>query len=204
MKKFISIILVMVFVFCFAACGVKEDDPAQNSSVENKSNDIKTAVLKGEIPELQLSLGDSVEDLENYYDQLETQIEESHEDGEGHVHNDNDIYMNISRGTLSVTYEIGTEKYYYEKEKRDEGISVICSLDAAFGFNNGTSRTDVEARLADLNTKSLQAGDDELYFVPLADALILRYTEGDYQLDFYFNNNQLVATVLRNTKNWTI
>ena len=204
MKKFISIILVMVFVFCFAACGVKEDDPAQNSSVENKSNDIKTAVLKGEIPELQLSLGDSVEDLENYYDQLETQIEESHEDGEGHVHNDNDIYMNISRGTLSVTYEIGTEKYYYEKEKRDEGISVICSLDVAFGFNNGTSRTDVEARLADLNTKSLQAGEDELYFVPVPDALILRYSEGDYQLDFYFTDNQLVATVLRNTKNWTI
>ncbi len=203
MKKVLCLLLAALFVFSFAACKV-EQEPEQSSSLQNKSNEIKTAVLKGEIPELRLALGATVQDLENYYDDLETQIEESHEQGEGHVHDEHDIYLNISQGTLSVTYEIGSEKYYYEKEKRENGISVICSLDTAFGFKNGTSRTDVEARLADLKTKSLQAGEDELYFVPLSDALILRYTEGDYQLDFYFNDNQLVATVLRNTKNWTI
>ncbi len=202
MKRVLCFLLTFVFLFSFVAC--KDENPEVTSSVENKSNDIKEAVLKGEIPELKLSLGDSVEDLENYYDQLEAQIEESHEEGEGHVHDEHDIYMNISSGELSVTYEIGTEKYYYEKEKSDEGISVICSLEAAFGFVNGTSRSDIEARLADLNTQSLQAGEDELYFAPLSDALILRYTEGDYQLDFYFSDNQLVATVLRDTENWTI
>ena len=84
------------------------------------------------------------------------------------------------------------------------GISVIVSTDDAFGFKNGSSRKDVEDRLSSLKTQKLNAGEDELYFVPLSEALILRYVSGKYQLDFYFYENALVATVLRDTENWTI
>ena len=185
------------------ACG-NGDSSEPTSSVEDLSSEVVGYVLKGAIPELKFAIGASVDDLEDYYNDIESQIQSSHEGGEGHVHDEHDMYMNISSGELSVTYEIGTQKYYYEKSKKEKGISVICSLGDAMGFKQGTSRSDVEKRLSGIETTSLEAGEDELYFVPIAEALVLRYIDGDFQLDFYFNDNQLVATVLRNTKNWTI
>ena len=203
MKRILTLSLVFVFLFCFVACG-NGDSSEPTSSVEDLSSEVVGYVLKGAIPELKFAIGASVDDLEDYYNDIESQIQSSHEDGEGHVHDEHDMYMNISSGELSVTYEIGTQKYYYEKSKKEKGISVICSLGDAMGFKQGTSRSDVEKRLSGIETTSLEAGEDELYFVPIAEALVLRYIDGDFQLDFYFNDNQLVATVLRNTKNWTI
>ena len=205
MKKLLALILCLLLALSFAACSksngpVSSDDTA---SVADKSEEFARAVGEGKIPEIKFALGDSVDDLREHYNELCEDMEENHESG-GHVHTDSDILLNKSEGELSVTYEISTEKYYYEKAKRKNGISVICSLEDAFGFKQGTSRTDVEAALASLTLTALNAGEDELYFVPIAEAIVLRYKNEGKQLDFYFSSNELVAAVLRDTANWTI
>lgn len=203
MKKLIAFSLVLCIAFSFVACGKGDNSSDTSDTVADKSSEVAAAVESGKIPEMKFALGGSIDDLSDHYDNLEKQMNEAHT-GEGHVHTDSDIMLNVSKGELSVTYEIGEEKYYYERAKRDNGISVVCSLSDAFGFAQGTLKSDIEAALPSLELSSLQAGEDELYFVPLAEAIILRYKKGAMQLDFYFNNNELVATVLRNTENWTI
>ena len=201
MKKLIAVLISFVFLFSFAACGGKEG--SESKSDESIKTVVTEAITQGKIPEVKYALGTSTKEIDKYYADIEKQMKESHE-GDGEVHSDHDIMLNSMEGNLSYTYEIGVEKYFYEKAKKSEGISVICTLEDAFGIKQGTSKSDVEAALAGLELKTVQAGEDELYFVPLTEAIVLRYKSGEYKLDFYFSNNELVATVLMNTENWTI
>lgn len=202
MKKIIALLLVVCFIFSFAACKGNEDSGASDE-IADKSSDVAANVVAGKIPELKFAIGAAVADVDNYYKDIENQMEEGHE-GAGHVHTDEDMLLSAVEGYLSFTYEIGDAKYFYEKAKKDKGISVVCSLGDAFGIKQGAVKSEVEAALSELELKTVQAGDNELYFVPLIEAIILRYKNGNMQLDFYFSNNELVATVLRNTENWTI
>lgn len=201
MKKIIAILISLVFLFSLAACGDKEAPKTEGD--EALKNSIAESVSVGKIPEVKYAIGTASEEIDKYYADIEKQMEEAHE-GDGNVHSDDDMMLNSMEGYLSYTYEIGTEKYFYEKAKKAAGISVICSLEDAFGIKQGTSKSEVEAALTGLELQTLQASEEELYFVPLIEAIVLRYKSGDYRLDFYFSNNELVATVLINTKNWTI
>ncbi len=202
MKKIIAVLLAMSFIFAFAGCTKKEEAPAPTSSVENRSSEIAEAVAAGGIPEAEYKLGEKVSTLSERYNEI---INEQYNAPEGgHVHGDGDIYYDRLEGDLSVSYAFGKFRYYYEKEKSKNGVSVVVSTDDAFGFKQGSSRKDVEDRLSSLKTEKLNAGEDELFFVQSSEAIILRYKSGKYQLDFYFYNNELVATVLRDTENWTI
>ncbi len=203
MKRIICSVLCLIFVFGLFGCSKKEGNDNQPQSTNNLSSAVAEAVAEGKIPEMKFGLGDSIDELKDYYDETYNKLEEEHQEG-GHVHSESDVLLNISQGNLSVTYEIGGEKYYYERAKRPKGISVTCSLTDAFGIKHGTLKNEVEATLCDLELKSLAAGEDELYFVQLTEALILRYKENNHTVDFYFSNNVLVATVLRDTDNWTI
>ena len=202
MKKLIAVLLALSFVFAFAGCK-KEDAPAPTSSVENRSDEIAEAVAAGGIPEAEYKLGEKISTLSERYNEIINEQYNTPTDG-GHVHGENDIYYDRTEGELSVSYAFSKFRYYYEKAKSTNGVSVVVSTDDAFGFKNGSSRKEVEDRLSSLKTEKLNAGEDELYFVPISEALILRYKSGKYQLDFYFYNNELVATVLRDTENWTI
>ena len=203
-KRILAVILAIMMLVGLAACK-KNDDTASSdtNTLPDKSSDIAAAVAEGKIPELEFKLGDEISVLRDRYNELYSDMQDAHT-GEGHVHDDGDVLLDMSEGNLSVTYNIGTASYYYEKEKKQSGIAVVCSLQDAFGFKQGTSRSDIEGSLASLSLKSLNAGEDELYFVPIPDAIVLRYKKDGRQLDFYFSDNELVATVLRDLNNWTI
>ncbi len=204
MKKLFTVILAVLMLFSLAACGGKDDTETPSApAIPDKSDEVAAAVSEGRIPELEFKLGDSTSDLRTRFNELLEDMEDAHEGG-GHVHNDGDILLDKSEGELSMTYTVGTAGYYYEKEKSKNGIAVLLSLEDAFGFKQGTPRADVETALAKLSLKSLNAGEDELYFVPIPEAIILRYKKDGRQLDFYFSDNELVATVLRDLNNWTI
>ncbi len=203
MKKLLSLVLCLLLLLCFSACSKTEEGDASSAPSEDLSASVEAAVSEGRLPEAKFSLGTEISELKEYYNELEKQMEENHRE-DGHMYSDEDMLLAISEGTLSVTYEIGNEKYYYEKAKKSKGVAVVCSLADAFGIKHGTSKAEVEAKLSGLELKSVTAGEDELYFLPLSEALILRYKKGNHTLDFYFSNNELVATVLRNTDNWTI
>ncbi len=208
MKRIVALILSLVFVLSFVGCKGKKDEGGPSggpfASAEDKSADVVNGVEQGKIPEYPLTLSTTFQELYDYYYQLEAELQASHETGDGHVHHGDDIYMGIVKKEVYAYYEIDTTRYYYIRESNPTMVSAICTYGDAFGFKQGTSRAEVEASLASIEIKNLTAGEDELLFIPVQEALIIRYTQGDYQLDFYFSDNQLVATVLLDTKNWTI
>ncbi len=202
MKKIVSLMLCLLMVIGIVGCG-KTEGEKEEEKPQNVSAEFKTNVTAGKIPEVKFAVGTAASELDKYYSDTEKAMEEAHNGG-GEVHSDDDMLLSSVEGFSTHTYEIGSEKYFYEKSKKDKGVSVICSLGDAYGFKHGTSKADVEAALEGLELQTLKAGESELYFVPLIEAVILRYTEGDIRVDFYFNNNELVATTLLNFKNWTI
>lgn len=205
MKKIIAILLALTFVFAFVGCK-KEEAPADVSSVENRSDEIASAVAEGKIPEAEYKLGEKTSTLSNRYTEIVNEQYQHPEEG-GHVHGDGDVYYDRTEDEETVCYAFDSKFiYYYQKDKSDKGVSAIISYDDAFGFKQGSSRKDVEDRLSSLKTQKLNAGENELYFLRNGDGnyIVLRYVSGKYQLDFYFYENALVATVLRDTENWTI
>ena len=98
MKKLTAILLTIILAFMFTACGDKNEQPETDDTTKNSVAD---SVLKGEIPEVEHALGTSVEDIEEYYNNLEKQMEESHE-GEGHVHDDTDILLNKKADQIAL------------------------------------------------------------------------------------------------------
>lgn len=204
MKKIFCLMLALVFVFSFAGCG--NGDETDTSSVASRAAEIEEYIKKGSIPEIPFAVGTDVDDVEDYYNDMMEQLEAEHSDDEGHIHSDDDIYFEVTKGNLSVTMDTGKMKYFYEKAKKSKGVSVILTFEDAFGFEvMYTTKNDIEEALSGLSGKTLSATEDDLYFLSYAsEAIILRYEIDRYRLDFYFDDNTLMATVLQNTENWTI
>ncbi len=201
MKRFFAALLVFLLLFTLVGC--KKDN--KDGVTEDRGQEITAQVEKGSIPEVTFAVGSGIDEVTDYYEELIANMEEEHQEG-GHVHGEDDVYYNVYEGNLAVEITTGKMSFYYEKSKKAKGISVIKTTEDAFGFKTSvTTKNEIEQALTSLNGKTVVATEDDLYFLPYAEeSLVLRYNIGKYQLDFYFNENILVTTVLLNTENWTI
>lgn len=203
MKKIISILMALVFVFSFAACGGKTKD---TSSVIDKGNEIKALLEKGKLDGVDFPLGTDNKVIREHYEDLIDALESAHSSQGGHIHTGEEVMFEVMEGSKTITMDAGNTKFFYEKAKKNNGISVICTFKDVYGFVVGeTTKNEIEESLASLNGKTVIATEDDLYFLSVVSkAIILRYSVGDFQLDFYFSDNTLIAAVIMNTKNWTL
>lgn len=203
MKKIISILMALVFVFSFAACGGKTKD---TSSVIDKGNEIKALLENGKLDGVDFPLGTDNKVIREHYEDLIDALESAHSSQGGHIHTGEEVMFEVMEGSKTITMDAGNTKFFYEKAKKNNGISVICTFKDVYGFVVGeTTKNEIEESLASLNGKTVIATEDDLYFLSVVSkAIILRYSVGDFQLDFYFSDNTLIAAVIMNTKNWTL
>ena len=189
MKKIISITLAFFIALWFVGC-------KPNTTKTNHTTDVEYYAKLGKIKEVEFSLGTQEKDLSDHY-------------GDGKIIDagDHEHYVELNRieGNKTVRLDAGNLLFYYEKAKKEKGISAIISFDTAYDFEVGIAMpADIQNAITAKGTLT-DATPEQLYFLPASDsdAKVLSYTFDNIRLDFFFINDFLSATVLTDTNNWT-
>lgn len=174
-----------------AACGRKtEEESSSLPDVSSYDVDVLQFAGQGQIPELPVKLGDSVGES-----QQETAV--SGEEAAPETSSD------TSDGEPGKI--LGSEAaFYYQKDKADEGISMLVSFGTSYGFQTGIAMPDdVKNAISDDCLEGIPTAE-ELFFLPATPdhCTRLRYSTGDYQLNFYFVDDFLSAVTLLKEKDW--
>lgn len=189
MKKLFSALLCFVLLFSLAACGNKE---------KNKSEakvDLEYYVKLGQIPECKYKLGDNADTVTN---ELSAEYEKAGEAGE-------DAVFEVTEGEKTVRIDSGDFLYYYEKEKKDAGISYIVSLDSAYGFASGTPLLEVTNSLKGFDYTEEAADDNNTFFLlGTQNPTVLKYSFDKNSVLFVFDENSLCAVAVYSTENWNV
>lgn len=187
MKRIIGLFLCLIFIFTvFAGCNGNKDNDKITSDV-----DVEYYAKLGKMPECQFSLGADV-------DEVDEKLKE--------IYNDSDeAYYYVIKGENSVLIDGGTFMYYYEKEKKDKGVSLIVNNDTAYGFEGGTFNIEITEALADYEYEEITDIEDELFFLKSFEGVSgIKYTFGDNIVIFAFSDNALTATAIYSIENWTL
>lgn len=189
MKKLLVLFLTVLFVLSFAGCKDKNGKDAPKVKTEGE-----TAVESGNIPDLSFQLGSDPDNIEDFYEDYISKNEGT------------DEYIVEQEGELTVLLETNSVKYYYEKEKEDNGIGFIAVLSDCLGYERGVMMPeDIQNEFVATGTLS-DATEEEMFFLPAYEenCKVLKYDFGRYKLEFYFVNDFLSATVIYDSENWTV
>lgn len=189
MKKIFCFLLSLLMIISFAACG-KDKEKKKTATV-----DIEYYAKLGVIPECNYKLGESVDTIKNA---LSSEEQSAVSAGEEYVYN-------VTEGEKSVRIDNGSFSYFYEKDKKDGGISYIAAFDKAYGFETGTSILDVKDALTGFDYTEEAADDSNAFFLMgMENGTIMKYTFGSTVIMFVFQDNELFAAAVYNKDNWTI
>ena len=189
MKKIISIFICAVMLFSFAACG-RGDDSSDTAAV-----DIEYFAGLGEIPDCPYRLGKNIDELQNT---LSAEEKAAVEAGEEYV------YL-VTEGEKTVQINNGAYLYYYEKDKKENGVSYIAALNSAYGFENGASVLEVKEALSGFEYTEEDADSDNVFFIlGFSGGSVLKYTFDNIVIMFVFEDNMLCAAAIYDTDNWTL
>lgn len=206
MKKLLCIVLSLTLL-CFAGCS-GDDSSSSDSSIDNS---VKQSVAEGKLGEIKYGLGADVTEVKEYYSGLVDEYEaihtgdnagEGHED-EAHVHDPNDElqipYYDEDEDDGYTEIDVLTARFYYETDNEDKGITAIATDVDIFGFTMGiTTKQEVEEAVG-TDGETFNATADEIRFLafPTEPLIILRYELENCYLDFYFYDNAIVTTLIR-------
>lgn len=189
MKKIFCLMLSILMIASFAACGKDKDDK------KTAEVDIEYYAELGEIPECNYKLGADPEEIKSA---LLSEEQAAVSAGEEYAYN-------VTEGEKSVRIDNGEFSYFYEKGKENEGVSYIAAFDKAYGFETGTSVLDVKESLAGFDYTEEPADDSNAFFLMgVENGTVMRYTFDSTNIIFIFQDNELFAAAIYNTDNWTI
>ena len=178
MKKIFSFLLVLTVVFSFSACGKKKDKAAENKV------DLEYYAELGADPD------EMVEKLTAAESSAEAAGEE--------------YPFAVTEGEKTVRIDNGDFVYYYEKAKKDKGISYIIATNKGYGFEGGASILEIKNALPELEYTEEDVNDSNSFFLMGAiDGSVLKYTFKNRVISFFFSENELTAVTLYDTDNWT-
>lgn len=179
MKRLVCLLLALVFVFSFTACGKKGEEKDENIV------DIEYYAKLGQIPECEYSLGAEVEKVKS---ELEAAAEESE-----------DKMYQLEEGEESTLIYDGTHNYYYENDKQDKGISYIASYDKAYGFEIGEVSVTIKKALGDIEFTEEPLSKDNAFFIFGAqNGSVIKCEFENRTVMFVFDDNALCATAVYN------
>lgn len=193
MKKIIALLLVFSMVFCFIGC---KDEEGNNSSTYEI--DINYYVSAGMISEAKYALGLDPDEIEKEAEQGSG--EHNHEGGDGHE----DIIEYQKFGDKEV-YSVNGFYYCYKSGKESDGISCIIGTDTVFGFTVGlSSKYEINSAISNMKPETSVASSKEFFYMPFAleNMEKLSVSSGKNVLNFYFENDVLIAVSLYNGDKW--
>ncbi len=182
MKRIISILLSLLLLFSFTACG---DD----SNGKGDIADLSYFVKLGQIPECEYKIGDSV-------DTVNSDLKKAAETSE-------DAVYDFVEGEENALIDGGLYSYYYKKANAQKGISYIVSYDTAFGFEIGTLSVEIEDAYEDIKFTQEEINDKNSFFLfGNPEGKVLKAEISDYTVSFLFVENALCATAIYITNDW--
>ncbi|HHW46028.1 MAG TPA: hypothetical protein GXX17_03840 [Clostridiales bacterium] len=204
LKKYVAVLFALILVLGIAGCNNKNTETSSDITSSRVEHTVDVAYLagKGQIPELPVKLGNSVDMVEVLYSQ-ESSVTETTEDG---FDDHDDVQLEIVKGEKTVKIAAGAANYYYLKENEENGISVLVNFDKSYDFEVGIAMIDdIRNAVEGEGTLSVPT-EEEMFFFPVApdNCQKLSYEIGAYRLDFYFVDDFLAATVLTDTVNWKL
>ncbi len=191
MKKIIALLLALLMIFTLSACGKEEEkDKTAKATIDSYAE-------KGEIPEIKVSLGTTVDKVKEVFPAPSNDVDEENKD----------VLLGETEGTLAVCLETFNASFYYEKANIEHGISVIAVTGGSvFGLElgNTTTKSDITSKLEAKYTESI-ATPEQQYFLPgySENCQIISATFGKIRLDFFLSDGFLIAATLTNTEYWT-
>ena len=189
MKMIFCFILSLTMIFSLTACGKNKENE------KTAKIDIEYYAKLGEMPESPYKLG---EDPETIKAALSSEEESAVSAGEEYLYN-------VTEGEKSVRIDNGSFSYFYEKDKKDVGISYIAAFDKAYGFEIGTSILDVKDSLVGLNyTEEAADSNNAFFLMGTYNGTVLKYTFDNIVIIFIFQDSELFAAAIYDTDNWTI
>lgn len=184
MKNFLCILLSLLLLCSFVACGDKEK---QGSS----EIDLEYYVKLGQIPESEYQIGSDPEEIK-------TKLKEFAENPE----NEHAVY-DVIEGENNVLIDGGLYNYYYKKVNKSNGVSYLISYDTAFGFEIGDVVIEVREAFKDIDFKEEPLTDKNSFFLPgTSEGLVLTTEIAKHTVSFVFIDNALCATALYLTDEW--
>lgn len=179
MKKIIALLLV----FCLCAlvgCGGKM------GKKDYKGVDVEYYAKLGKIPESEIKLGDGVDktygDLMEKYGHKETEDETVHEET---------FCLQFEEGKRTVI-SIPTVNYYYETDKKGEGISAIAIFEKAYGYDLGVMYVEIQE---EMKSRGFEA---ELKNLDKEEGFFMPYVEGCKSLTYQFEKNKVIFVFYEN------
>lgn len=179
MKKILGLVLCLIFVFSFTACG---DDSGEKS---NHSVDVEYYAKLGQINELEYKLGGSVEDAKELLNKTTDDHGESN-------------YFDYPSGDYTIMTD-GSVCVCYKTDDESSGITHIVKYGDAYGFTIGAVSTQVRDTMADMGYSATEreAKQGELFFLPAgASMTVLEYKIENCTVLFVFQEHALSAAVI--------
>ena len=210
MKKLVCLILALALILCFAGC--KKEEVAPEPQVVPQNAEIAKIVNQGMFEDSVYGINEDYTVVKGYYKDLyddymathsgagagDGHEDEIHTDGGGHDH-ENFPYYELTRGEVYIEIETEKFRFYFESDSSDKKVIAIATDADVFGFvSNVTTKQEIENTVGSDN-KTFNATEEDLAFVGIRqdNTLILRYEFENNILDFYFCENTLQTTVIR-------
>lgn len=178
MKKIISLLLVLVFMFSLTACGEKKEKNEGEIDLEYYAN-------LGEMPECEYKLGadadevhDALYDYAQNADSEELMFNEYEKDGVSGV-------------------EDGIFSYFYEDDKKSDGIAYIVSYNKAYNFDLGEVILNIKEKVGNLECSEEELNEENAFFLyGIPEGTALKYEFKENTIMFFFQENELFATAI--------
>ncbi len=196
MKKLFCLVLCFFILLCATACG--------NSKKKNSNEiDIEYYAKTGKIPESEYALGADAEKIKKELSEEYDKFLNSEGGNDNHDHDSVEFFYQVNEDDEKVTIDNGTSCYYYLKKHEDKGIAYIVNYGTAFGLEMGTVITEVQKALGDLEFTQEELSEDNAFFATyLNNAAVLKGEFNGIVVLFVFQDNELYATAMYNSKNW--
>mgnify|MGYP003434497773 FL=1 len=187
MKRIIAISLCMVFVLCLCGC-------CGGKNKEKDGIDIEYYANLGQIPENDVVLGTTYEELIAVLDKRGAEAEKN---GEDYGYNEFD-------GENNVLIAEGPYDYYYKKADPKKEIGYMIAYGTAFGFEKDEVILNVENALKkfDYTKESANEQNAFFYFGDYSKAEVLKVNFEKTTVIFLFEESVLTATAIYSNDIW--
>ena len=187
MKRIIALALSIVFIFCL--CGCKSGKSKGSNGV-----DIEYYAKLGQIPENDVVLGTTYEEL---IEVLDKRGQEAEKNGEDYGYNE-------FEGDNNVLISEGPYDYYYKKADSKKEIGFIISYGTAFGFEKDEVILNVENTVKEFDYKKESANEQNAFFYlgDYSKAEVLKVNFEKTTVIFLFEESVLTATAIYSNDIW--